>query len=290
MLFDAHTHLNFEGLSEEERLNLAREIEASDVAYIIDVGDCVESSRVALKDADDYEWCYAAVGIHPDHASVYTDEDIEEIRKLAAHPKAMAIGEIGLDFYYGKDDRTEQEELFRKQIRLANELRMPIMIHSRDANQLTMDILVSEGAFSEERKSRFPRRPVPTDRSFAMPDEANGTVPDARVQLHCYSGSPEMAEDYVRMGATISLGGPITFKNGRKAVEVFQRIPTEYIMSETDAPFMAPEPLRGRPNKPYYVEHIVRRMAALKELSYENMCRILVENGKRFFNIQLKKY
>ena len=275
MLFDAHTHLNFEELTNEERLDLAHEIEASDLGYIIDVGDCVESSRQALRDAEAYPWCYAAVGIHPDHAKTYTDEDIEAIRELAAHPKAVAIGEIGLDFYYGKDDQEEQQELFRKQIRLANELKMPIMIHTRDANQLTMDILKEEGAFSDERKSWFPRRPAPT--------EVDGMVPDARVQMHCYSGSPEMAEEYVRMGATISLGGPITFKNGKKAVEVFQRIPAEYVMSETDAPFMAPEPLRGRPNKPQYVEHVVRKMAEIKGISYEEMSRILVENGKRFF-------
>ncbi len=273
MLFDSHTHLNYEELSDADRKQLAEEIEASELAYLIDVGDCVQSSEQALKDAGDYDWCYAAVGIHPDHASVYTDEDIEEIRKLAAHPKAVAIGEIGLDFYYGKDDQVEQQELFRKQIRLANELRMPIMIHSRDANQLTMDILKEEGAFSDERKSWFTKRPG------AYSD-------DARVQMHCYSGSAEMAEEYIKLGATISLGGPITFKNGKKAVEVFRAIPTEYIMSETDAPYMAPEPLRGRPNKPHYVEHVVRKMAELKGISCEAMCEILVENGKRFFNIK----
>ena len=292
MLFDAHTHLNFEQFSDEERSVLAGEIADSDLAYIIDVGDCVESSVQALKDADDYDWCYAAVGIHPDHASVYTDEDIEEIRKLAAHPKARAIGEIGLDFYYGKDDQVEQQELFRKQIRLANELKMPIMIHSRDANQLTMDILKEEGAFSDERKSWFPPRPAI---GFMQTKAENGscedsgsvaTCPDARVQLHCYSGSADMAEEYIKLGATISLGGPITFKNGKKAVEVFQRIPAEYIMSETDAPYMAPEPLRGRPNKPYYVEHVARRMAILKGKSYDEMCDILVANGKRFFDIE----
>ena len=288
MLFDSHTHLNYEELSDSDRKQLADEIEASELAYLIDVGDCVATSCQAIKDAEDYDWCYAAVGIHPDHASVYTDADIEEIRKLAAHPKVRAIGEIGLDFYYGKDDQKEQQELFRKQIRLANDLKMPIMIHSRDANQLTMDILVEEGAFSEERKSWFPKRPAPSDKGFDMPDEIDGMVPDARVQLHCYSGSAEMAEQYVKMGASISLGGPVTFKNGKKAVEVFQHVPAEYIMSETDAPYMAPEPLRGRPNKPYYVEHVVRRMADLKEISYEEMCRILLENGKRFFNIQVK--
>ena len=276
MIFDAHTHLNFEKYSEEERRTLAHEIEASELGYIIDVADCVATAEQALRDADDYDWCYAAVGIHPDHAAVYTDADIEEIRQLAAHPKAVAIGEIGLDHYYGTDDREEQQELFRKQIRLANELRMPIMIHSRDAHQLTRDILIEEGAFSEERKSWFPLRPSP-----------EGTpVPDARVQMHCFSGSPEMAEEYVKLGATVSLGGPITFKNGRKAAEVVRRIPIEFLLSETDAPYMAPEPLRGRPNKPQYVEHVVRRMAMIKGISYGEAARILTENGKRFFSIR----
>ena len=275
MLFDAHTHLNFEKYTEEERRELASEIEASDVSYIVDVADCVDSAVQALKDADDYPWCYAAVGIHPDHASTYTDADIEEIRKLAVHPKAMAIGEIGLDFYYGTDDREEQQELFRRQIRLANELKMPIMIHTRDAHQLTMDILKEEGAFSEERKSWFPARPA----------AGGGSEPDARVQMHCFSGSPELALQYIKLGATISLGGPVTFKNGKKAAEVVRQVPIEYLLSETDAPYMAPEPLRGRPNKSPYIEHIVRRMAVLKGIDYDEAARILTENGKRFFGI-----
>lgn len=310
MIFDAHTHLNFEKFSDEERRKLAAEIEASELGYIIDVADCVNGAEQALKDADDYPWCWAAVGIHPDHASVFTDADIDRIRTLAAHPKAVAIGEIGLDYYYGTDDREEQQELFRKQVRLANELKMPIMIHSRDAHQLTMDILKEEGAFSEERKSWFPGRPAPgalSASAFAhdmkVPGEYEGEysiheaecggqpriirlVPDARVQMHCFSGSPELAEEYVKLGATISLGGPITFKNGKKAAEVARRIPIEFLLSETDAPYMAPEPLRGRPNKPQYVEHVVRRMAMIKGISYEEAARVLTENGKRFFGIR----
>ncbi len=275
MLFDAHTHLNFEKYTDEERRTLASEINESELAFVIDVGDNVSNSVQALKDADDYPWCYAAVGIHPAHASTYDDSDIDRIRELAAHPKAMAIGEIGLDFYYGKEDREEQQELFRKQIRLANELRMPIMIHSRDAHQLTMDILNEEGAFTDERKSWFPARP----------SADGGTEADARVQLHCYSGSVELAYEYVRLGATISLGGPITFKNGKKAAEVARQIPIEYLLSETDAPYLAPEPFRGRPNKSPYITHVVRRMALLKGIEYEEAAAILTENGKRFFGI-----
>lgn len=298
MIFDAHTHLNFDKFSDDERRELAAEIEASELGYIIDVADCVQGAEQALRDAEDYEWCWAAVGIHPDHASVYTDADIDEIRRLAAHPKAVAIGEIGLDYYYGTDDREEQQELFRKQIRLAKELKLPIMIHSRDAHQLTMDILKEEGAFSDERKSWFPGRPAPGSLSTAafasdmkVPGVYEGEdsmrlVPDARVQMHCFSGSPELAEEYVKLGATISLGGPITFKNGKKAAEVARRIPIEFLLSETDAPYMAPEPLRGRPNKPHYVEHVVRRMAMIKGISYDEAAGILTENGKRFFGIK----
>lgn len=274
MLFDAHTHLNFEEFSKEERAELAESIEKSDLSYIIDVGDNVESSKMAIADAEKYDWCYAAVGIHPQHAKSVTDETLAEIEKLAAHPKVKAIGEIGLDFYYGKDDKEEQIEAFRKQIRLANKLMMPIMIHTRDANQLTMDILKEEGAFSEERLNHFPKRMI------------NGELQrDARVQLHCYSGSPELALEYVKLGATISLGGPITFKNGKKVMEVARAVPVEALLSETDAPYLAPEPLRGRQNRSEYVEHVVRRMSVLKNLSYEEMGEILVENGKRFFDI-----
>ena len=284
MLVDAHTHLNFDKYTDEERRTLAGEIEKSELAFVIDVGYSVDSSELALKDADDYLWCYAAVGLHPDQAPIYKglgaealarmDEDIEKIRVLASHPKAVAIGEIGLDYYYGTDDREEQQELFRRQIRLANELKMPIMIHSRDAHQLTMDILKEEGAFSDERKSWFPKRPA-----------AGGAAePDARVQMHCFSGSPELAWEYVKLGATISLGGPITFKNGKKAAEVAAQIPIEYLLSETDAPYLAPEPFRGRPNKSPYIEHIVRRMAILKGMEYEEVSNKLLENANRFFN------
>ena len=320
MLFDAHTHLNFEKYTDEERRGLASEIEMSEVGFVIDVADCVASAAQALADAAAYPWCFAAVGIHPDHASDYAgigcgsevqhaseecfdpekrrlaeerlEADLEEIRRMADDPKAVAIGEIGLDYYYGTDDREEQQELFRRQIRLANELRMPIMIHTRDAHQLTMDILKEEGAFTDERKSWFPMRPGPGMMSdsvyghdLKMPVQ-NGLVPDARVQMHCFSGSPELALEYVKLGATISLGGPVTFKNGKKVAEVVRQVPIEFLLSETDAPYMAPEPLRGRPNKSPYIEHIVRRMAVLKGIDYEEAARILTENGRRFFDIK----
>ena len=276
MLFDAHTHLNFYEYTPEEREKLAEEIEASDLSYIIDSGDSVESSRQALEDSHRYSWCYASVGLHPDQAPGYTDEMIEEIEAMAADPMARAIGEIGMDLHYGKEYKERQIELFRKEIRLANKLKMPVQIHTRDADKLTMDILVEEGAFSPERKSWFPPKRL-----------MDGTeVADPRVQLHCFSGSAQFAMEYVRMGAMISVGGPVTFKNGRKTVEVVQAVPAEYLLSETDSPYLTPVPFRGRPNKPFYVEHVVRRIALLKDMEFEEMAHVLTANGKNFFNIE----
>jgi TatD DNase family protein len=275
MLFDSHTHLNFDDYTDEERKKLAGEIEESQVGCIIDAGDSISTSVQALRDAADYPWCYAAVGIHPSYARISGDDDIARIRELADDKKAVAIGEIGLDFYYGKDDREEQITLFRKQIRLALELEMPIMVHTRDADQLTMDILREEGAFDPERLALFPERPAPD----------GGTCPDARVQIHCFSGSAELGLEYARLGATLSLGGPVTFKNARKPVEVVKRVPLEFIMSETDAPYLTPVPFRGRPNKSPYIEHVVRRMAMIRDIPYEEAERMTWENGCRFFGI-----
>ena len=152
---------------------------------------------------------------------------------------------------------------------------VPVMIHTRDANQLTLDILKEEGLFSEERKAAFPTRP----------NENGQPVPDARVQLHCFSGSAELAKEYVDLGATISIGGPVTFKNGRKTVEVVKQVPIEFIMTETDAPYLTPEPFRGRPNRSPYIEHIIRRIALIKDMEYEAAEEILYANGCRFFDI-----
>ena len=146
-----------------------------------------------------------------------------------------------------------------------------------DMGMFNMDILKEEGAFSDERKSWFPGRPC-----------GDGSAPDARVQLHCFSGSYELAEEYVKLGATISLGGPITFKNGKKAAEVAQKIPLDFLLSETDAPYLAPEPFRGRPNKSPYIEHVVRRMAMLKGISYGEAADKLTANAIRFFGIEEK--
>ena len=278
MLYDSHTHINHDSYSEEERAKVIALIEESQVAHVNDIGFDLESSKLACDHAAKYPWCHAVVGIHPHDASSADELTLSMIKMLAAKPGVVAIGEIGLDFHYDRSPRDRQREAFRQQIRMARELKMPIVIHSREADQETMDILKEEGAFSEERKADFPARRVPEGWESA--------AGDARVLLHCYSGSAELAEQYVKLGAWISIAGPVTFKNNKKTIKVAETIPAEFLMVETDAPFLTPEPFRGRPNISPYVEHTARRVGVLKGMGYEEICEITMENAKTFFNVK----
>jgi TatD DNase family protein len=271
MLFDSHTHLNNGNYSEGQRKGLAREIEASEVSYVADIGFDLESSVLAAKHAERYSWCYAAVGYHPHDAKDMDETGLKMIKALTAKPKVKAIGETGLDFFRDLSPRDVQRDCFRQQIRLANELKMPIVVHSRDADEEVFKILKEEEAFSNERKGWFPKR--------------NGE-PDARVLLHCYSGSKETAVQYVRAGATISIAGPITYRNARRGIEVVTAIPIEYLLIETDAPYLTPEPLRGKRNKTPYVKYVAEKVAEIKGITYEEAAKITCENAKRFYGIE----
>ncbi|MEG0156219.1 MAG: TatD family hydrolase [Anaerovoracaceae bacterium] len=279
MLFDSHSHINHEGFTEKERQARITEIEQdTELAYVMDIGCDLATSKLAAEHGEKYPWCFATVGYHPHDAKEMGDMELLMIKGLARKEGVKAIGEIGLDFHYDHSPREVQKECFRQQIQLANELKMPIVIHSREADQEVLDILKEEGAFSEERKSWFPKRAVPE--GFAVAEN------DARVLLHCYSGSKELAEQYVRLGGTISVAGPLTYKNNKKTVGVVETIPAEFLLVETDAPFLTPEPLRGKPNKSSYVAHTVRRMAAIKGIEYEEMAKKTCENAKVFYGIE----
>lgn len=276
MLFDSHTHINNETLTQKDREILIEKIEASDVGYVMDVGFNLESSVLAVKHAEKYPWCYAVVGCHPHDTKDMDDMQLMMIKGLAKKNKVMAIGEIGLDFHYDFSERDVQEEWFRKQIQLANELKMPIVIHSREADELVMTILREEGAFSNERLSWFPKRTGP-----------NGELlPDARVLLHCFSGSREIGQQYIKLGATLSIAGPITYKNARKGIEVVENIPIDFLLVETDAPYLTPEPFRGKPNMSPYVEYTAKKVAEIKNMEYQDVVGITCENAKRFFGIK----
>ena len=184
------------------------------------------------------------------------DETLLMFKGLAKKPKIKAIGEIGLDYHYDYSPRDVQQYWFRRQIGLALELGMPIIIHDREANNDTIQILKQEGAF------------------------------DTKVLLHCYSGSAELAKEYVRLGATISIAGPVTFKNARRAVEVVETVPIENLLVETDSPYLAPEPYRGKINMPMYVKRTAMKIAEIKGMDYEEVAKITCDNAKRFFDIE----
>ena len=281
MLFDSHAHINNDTFTEEEREALIADIEASDLSYVMDIGFDLPSSEQAVKDARRLPWCYAAVGVHPHDAKTMDEDVLRRIKELAGEEKVQAIGEIGLDFHYDYSPRDEQREWFRKQIRLANELRMPIVIHSREADQEVMDILKEEGAFSDERKSWFPERPDTT--GYVKSDTA---APDARVLLHCFSGSAELGRQYVKLGATLSIAGPVTYKNNRKTTAVVEEIPIDFLLVETDSPYLTPEPYRGRKNMSPYVEHTARKVAEIKGLTFEEIAVATKANAMRFFGIK----
>lgn len=275
MLYDSHTHLNNEDMSKEYLEQLFKEIEASDVCYVNDIGFDLPSSIRALEHAKRFPWCFAVVGVHPHDAKTLNEEMLATIEEMAKDDRVAAIGEIGLDFHYNLSEPDVQRYWFRRQIQLALKMKLPIVIHSREADQEVMDILKEEGAFSEERCRIFPLRKGP-----------NGELTkDARVLLHCFSGSREMGEQYVKLGATLSVAGPVTYKNNKKTPEVVKAIPIEYLLVETDAPYLTPVPFRGKKNKSPYVEYTARCVAELKGMSYEEVARITCENAKNFFNI-----
>jgi TatD DNase family protein len=275
MLFDSHAHLNNDTFTEEQREALIADIEASDLSYVMDVGFDLPSSLQAVKDAQRAPWCYAVVGVHPHDAKTMDEDMMIMIKGLTKKDKVQAIGEIGLDFHYNHSDQDTQRHWFRRQIQLANELKMPIVIHSREADQETLDILKEEGAFSAERAGWFPKRPGP-----------DGTEEkDCRVLLHCFSGSKELAQQYVKLGATLSVAGPVTYKNNRKTSEVAAAIPIEYLLVETDSPFLSPVPMRGKPNTPPNVEYTAAKVAEIKGISLEETAAATKANAMRFYNI-----
>ena len=280
MFFDSHAHLNNE-MSDEARAAMVRAIEDSELDYVMDIGFDLPSSKLAVDHAAKYPWCYAAVGCHPHDTDSMDDMQLALIKGLAKKKKVMAIGEIGLDFHYDHSPRDVQREWFRRQIRLANELKMPIAIHSREADQEVLDILKEEGAFSDERKSWFPERPDTTGYVSKQP----GTCKDARVLLHCLSGSAELGSQYVKLGATISIAGPVTYKNNRKTVGVVAELPLDFLLVETDSPYLTPEPFRGKKNDPSKVEYTARKVAEIKGLSLEEVAAKTKENAMRFYGI-----
>jgi len=268
MLFDSHTHFNNEDLTSLERQALFNTVDNAvrdgRMSGAVDIGFDLPSSEMAAEHARAWPWCYAAVGCHPHDARTMDEEKLARIGQLAGEDKVVAIGEIGLDFYYDRSERDMQRHWFRRQIQLANELMMPITIHAREADQEVMDILKEEGAFSEDRKKHFGH---------------------AGVLLHCFSGSAELGVQYVKLGAYISVAGPVTYKNNKKTVAMAAAVPIERLLVETDAPYLTPVPFRGKRNTPLFVEYTARKIAEINGLTFEETAAITRDNAMRFYGI-----
>ncbi|MBQ1907189.1 MAG: TatD family hydrolase [Firmicutes bacterium] len=270
-LFDSHCHIS-DGRYADRIEELAEEIRAAGVERLVDIGTDLESSESCVRMAKRFDFCYAAVGFFPSETSGLTEEDLERLRQLSREPRVVAIGEIGLDYHYDDTDKPSQQHWFRRQIELAIEENKTIIVHSRDADDDTLRILRESGAFSKERTGRFP--PKPDGR------------PDARVLLHCYSGSAELARTYEKLGASISLAGPVTFKNARRSVEVAQAADIRDLLVETDAPYLTPVPFRGQLNKPPYVRYTAEKIAEIRGNSLEYIAEQTYLNACRVFGLE----
>lgn len=255
MLIDSHAHLDdkrFEG----DRERIINSLEDNGIDLVINVGAGMETSKASVDLANKYENIYAVVGVHPHSAKELEGGDLSELKELAQQDKVVAIGEIGLDFYYDNSPRDVQRKWFKAQIELAKELNKPVVIHTRDAAQETFDIL-KEAA--EDGK--------------------------LKCLLHCYSGSAEMAEEYIKLGFYISLGGPVTFKNARVPKEVAKVVPLDRLLIETDSPYLTPEPYRGKRNEPMYVKYVAEKIAQEKGITLEEVAKATSENAYGFFGI-----
>ena len=253
MLFDTHAHMDDRAF-DNDREELLRSLPEQGLTLVMNPGCSLESSRNASKLAQEYDYIYAAVGSHPDAAEEVNEEVLDEYRKLCKlNPKIKAIGEIGLDYHYEDIPRDIQLQAFRAQMALAKELHLPAIVHERDAHEDGMAVV----------------------REF----------PEVTGVFHCYSGSAEMARQLVDKGWYIGFTGVLTFKNARKAVEVAASIPLERIVLETDCPYMAPEPFRGKRNHPGYLYRMAEKLAEIRGLSVEEIHAITVENGRRLYKI-----
>ena len=250
-IFDTHAHYDDERFN-EDRDELLSSLFESGVSHIINCGCNLESSLTTIALSEKYDNLYAAVGVHAHEASDCTDTDLSEIEKLYSHKKVVAVGEIGLDYYYDFSPRERQIEVFRQQIELANKLDLPVIIHDREAHEDTLNIL----------KELRPK----------------GVV-------HCFSGSAEMAKEIIRLGLYIGLGGAVTFKNAKKPVEVAQYVPLDRLLLETDAPYMTPVPFRGKRCDSSHIAYTAEKIAEVKSMDVQELIDICNENSKRLFGI-----
>jgi TatD DNase family protein len=255
LIFDTHAHYD-DHQFDDDRYSLIESMTGNGIGAVVNNAADLESVRSSLELAHKYDFIYAAVGVHPENVNELDDEKLEWLRDQSRDPKVVAIGEIGLDYYYPENpDRDTQIMWFKRQLQLAAEEDLPVVVHSRDAAADTMEIM-KEAA-------------------------AKGIVAD----IHCYSYSPEQALEYVKLGFYIGVGGVVTFKNGRKLKETVEKIPLDRILLETDCPYMAPEPFRGKRNSSLYLPYVVKEIARIKGVTEQEVMDVTMDNAKKFYRI-----
>lgn len=253
LIIDSHAHLD-DPKFEADRVDIIESLKESGIELVINPGADRPTSEAAFELANLYDNIYAAVGTHPHSADELTDKDLDRYREMAKSERVIAIGEIGLDYYYDNSPRDLQKEAFIKQMKLAEELNLPVIIHTREASGDTYDILES------------------------FKDKVYGV-------MHCYSGSVEMAKRYLDLGYYISLAGPVTFKNSRVAKEVAAAVPIDKLLIETDSPYLSPEPKRGRRNEPKHTLYVAECIAEIRNMDLDELIEVTNENTKRVFNL-----
>lgn len=255
MLFDTHVHLNARQFKDDKEEVIQRAFDAG-VTHMVVVGFDRETIPLALEIAEQYETIYAAIGWHPVDAINFTDEDLAWIEDLSSHPKVVALGEMGLDYHWDKSPKDVQKEVFRKQIQLAKKVKLPIVIHNREATEDIIQILQEEDAH-----------------------EVGGI-------MHCYNDSVDYVQICLDMNFYISLGGPVTFKNAPLPKEVATDVPLDRLLIETDAPFLAPHPNRGKRNEPAFVKFVAEEIAKLRGMTLEELGKSTTQNAFKVFKIE----
>lgn len=254
MLIDSHAHLDDKRFNRDRDM-IIKNLNSNGIESVVNIGADLKTSKASVELADKYENIYAVVGVHPHSATEINKAALERLRELAKNEKVLAIGEIGLDFHYDRSPRDVQRSAFRAQIDLAKELNLPIVIHSREADGETFDIIK---------------------------ESMDGNL---KVLLHCYSGSAELAQEYIKLGCYISLAGPVTFNNARVPKEVAKVVALDRLLVETDSPYLTPTPYRGKRNEPMFVKYVAKEIAELKGIDIEELSKATLENTKRFYNM-----
>lgn len=255
MIFDSHAHYD-DSAFDDDREEVLGSLQKDGVGTVVNVGASLAGTKRTVELTEKYSFIYGAAGVHPDETKELNEESFLWLKEQCQREKIVAVGEIGLDYYWNKEDHELQKKWFIRQLKLASELRMPVIIHSREAAADTMDILKQE------------------------------YDPDIPVVVHCYSYSPEMAREYLKMGYYLGIGGVLTFKNAKKIKEVVELMPLSCLLLETDCPYLAPVPFRGKRNDSRNLIYVAEAVGAIKGISSDEVIRVTEENARRFYRIE----